>query len=124
MSKLTEDEVIELRERYANGTPTQKELADEYGITRPEVGHIVQGRKWTETGGPIAGDQTGRNGYDTGAGGGNKKLDESDVVEIRERYAETSESTYAIADDYPIGPGSIQNIVAGRTWEDVGGPTT
>jgi len=41
-SKLTNDEVAEIRERYGNG-PTQQELADEYGVTRSNIGRIVRG---------------------------------------------------------------------------------
>ncbi|HET6917248.1 MAG TPA: hypothetical protein VFH56_14235 [Acidimicrobiales bacterium] len=42
---LTDDQVFEIRERYAAGGITQRELAIEYGVTRPHVGNLIHGRK-------------------------------------------------------------------------------
>lgn len=51
-AKLHEDQVIEIRERYALGDDT-KELAKEFGIKVPTLKHIVLGLKWKHAGGPI-----------------------------------------------------------------------
>lgn len=51
-AKLHEDQVIEIRERYALGDDT-KELAKEFGIKVPTLKHIVLGLKWKHVGGPI-----------------------------------------------------------------------
>ncbi|HEY5563426.1 MAG TPA: NUMOD3 domain-containing DNA-binding protein [Clostridiaceae bacterium] len=39
--KITDDQVIEIREKYKSGTYTQRELADEYSTTKPLIGRII-----------------------------------------------------------------------------------
>ena len=45
-SKLTEQEVLEIRAKYEDGA-TQAELAEEYDVSRPNVGKIVRREAWT-----------------------------------------------------------------------------
>ena len=45
-SKLTKDKVIEIWNRYYAGERTQQSLADEYGVSRRGIGHILNGRTW------------------------------------------------------------------------------
>ena len=45
-SKLTEDQVCEIRARYEAGGVFQRELATEYGVCRASVGLIVQRKNW------------------------------------------------------------------------------
>jgi transposase-like protein len=40
---LTDEQVVELRRRYAKGGISQRALAREYGICQPHVSHIVAG---------------------------------------------------------------------------------
>lgn len=45
-SKLNEAAVVEIRRRYVPGVVTQRELADEYGVSRRAVGMAISGAKW------------------------------------------------------------------------------
>ena len=54
-AKITEAQVVEIRERYAAGGVTQKVLAAEYGVTQVLIGQIIRGVGWTHVGGPIKG---------------------------------------------------------------------
>ena len=45
-AKLTEEQVREIRERYDWYRVTQRLLAAEYGVTRSNIGHIVNGGSW------------------------------------------------------------------------------
>ena len=54
-SKLSEDQVIELRRMYHRGIYYQRELADKFGVARQTVSSIVRGLSYFEVGGPIAG---------------------------------------------------------------------
>ena len=45
MTKLTEAQVVEVREKYLAGGITQQELADEYGKDQPTISRIINGRK-------------------------------------------------------------------------------
>lgn len=44
--KLTENQIRSIRERYASGTVTQKQLAKEYGIHQVTVSEIVLRKIW------------------------------------------------------------------------------
>ena len=46
MSKLTEEQVIEIRRRYADGGVFQRELGDEFGVSQQLIGYIVQRERW------------------------------------------------------------------------------
>ena len=46
MSKLDADEVSEIRAAYATGRYRQPELAERYGVSRPQVSRIVTGKCW------------------------------------------------------------------------------
>ena len=46
-SKLTQEEVLEIRELYAEGEWTQRELADEFGVRNSHISRIVRRKSWT-----------------------------------------------------------------------------
>lgn len=50
--KLTDEQVVEIRERRASGA-RQNDLAEHYGITNGQVSMIVRGIRWPNLGGPI-----------------------------------------------------------------------
>jgi DNA-binding XRE family transcriptional regulator len=45
-AKLTDQQVREIRNRYAAGEVTQRELATDYGISRETVGTIIRRKNW------------------------------------------------------------------------------
>lgn len=44
--KLTEKEVLEIRNKYSFGGVTMKSLAGEYNVTRPAIGFVVNRKVW------------------------------------------------------------------------------
>ncbi|MDH3711839.1 MAG: HNH endonuclease [Cyclobacteriaceae bacterium] len=46
MSKLTDNDVTEIRRSYANGEYYQYELAGLYGVSQPTIGAIVLNKTW------------------------------------------------------------------------------
>jgi hypothetical protein len=46
-AKLTEEQVIEIRGRYAEGGVTQRALAAKYGVSQPVIGDIVLRKIWS-----------------------------------------------------------------------------
>ena len=50
-AKLTEEQVLEIRERYATAEPSQ-DIATAFGISRSTLRHIASGLKWSHIGGP------------------------------------------------------------------------
>ena len=45
-SKLTEKQVLEIRDRYKNGGITQKQLGIEYGVSDPVISYIINRKTW------------------------------------------------------------------------------
>ena len=45
-AKLTEKEVIEIRQLYATGEYTHEKLSEQFGVSRVMIGYIVKGRNW------------------------------------------------------------------------------
>jgi hypothetical protein len=45
-SKLTEEQVLEIRRRYADGGVTQQALGDEYGVARSLISKIILRKVW------------------------------------------------------------------------------
>lgn len=46
-SKLSEDDVRQIRERYVPFVCTQQMLADEFGVDRSMIGYITRGKNWS-----------------------------------------------------------------------------
>ena len=46
MSKKIEQEVLEIRQKYLTGLYTQKELSEEYSISRAQIQRIVNNKQW------------------------------------------------------------------------------
>ncbi len=49
-AKLTWDEVVEIREKYASGKYYQKELAEKYGLSPAYISSIVNYKRWKNNG--------------------------------------------------------------------------
>ena len=53
LSKLQEDQVIEIRRLYHSKQYNQAELGRMFGISGSQIGMIVRGKSWSHIGGPI-----------------------------------------------------------------------
>jgi predicted GIY-YIG superfamily endonuclease len=45
-TKLTKQDVIEIRKRFKLGGISQPQLAKEYGVGHAHIGHIISGKRW------------------------------------------------------------------------------
>nr|MCH9838116.1 HNH endonuclease [bacterium] len=45
-AKLVDFDVLEIRRTYAAGGTSQRKLAAEYGVSRPQIGKIILRRRW------------------------------------------------------------------------------
>lgn len=63
LARISEDTVVQMRERYAAGE-TMTALAAEHGMSLGHVSKIINGIRWPYAGGPIPvpGQRTGRRG--------------------------------------------------------------
>lgn len=49
VQRLTWEDVREIRLLYAEGTYTQAELGERYGVSQPHIHYIVSNKCWIET---------------------------------------------------------------------------
>lgn len=45
-SKLTEQAILEIRDKYATGMFSQRELGNEYGVSQAHIGYVVNKKSW------------------------------------------------------------------------------
>ena len=84
---LTEDQVVAVRERYAQGGVTYVQVAAEFGTTRVVIGKVVRGDTWAHAGGAT---------FSHRPVGRQAQIDHD---AIRAEYASGRVTQYALADD-------------------------
>lgn len=113
-SKLTAQQVAEIRARHAAGECGAPTLALEYGVSTTTVTKILQGRKWAFTADADLVEARPRLGFR----GGKPQLTEDAVRAIRSRYAQ-GEHKRALAREYDVSVNTIERVVSRRTWGHV-----
>lgn len=118
-AKLTEVDVLWIRETYASGAMCYRELADAKGVGIRTVGHIVTGRLWAHLPilpNPVLPYMPNRKG----AANSSAKLSEAEVAQIREKYATGRYTQTALATEYGVRQSTIWSIVRGKGWTETG----
>lgn len=103
--KLSEEQVVRLRQRYADGATTP-ELARDFGVSFRHVSGIVSGRYWKQAGGP----RTTRRYQVDG-------LTREQVAMVR-LLNSMGISHVAIARMYLVSSTAVDQIVAGKTHRE------
>jgi len=101
-SKLTDSQVLEIRERRAAGA-SYDELAAMFGVTYSNIGAIVKRRSWSHIGGAAA---------------PKNRLTKSEVIEIRRR-ADAGERHVKIAAAFGVAPSTVSAIILRRNWRKI-----
>lgn len=101
-AKTTDEEVVEMRERYAAGEISQPQLARQYGLTQATVNDILTGKRWQHVGGAI----TKR---------GRKSLNAGQVNQIRS-LLKNGVPRADIARRFGVRWQSIEDIRSGKSW--------
>ena len=104
-SKLTEDDVLEMRQRYAQGESTYA-LGAEFGVTDATAGKAISGRSWASL--PNA--QPMRTSSEH-----SRALGDDDVLEIRRRAA-TGESFVTIGRSFEMSAENIRLVARGVNY--------
>jgi len=111
-SILTEKQVVEIRQRYANGEKAIN-LAKEFGVAKVTIIHIKSGKLWKSVGGPTYNQKITR-----GELNGHAKLTENQIREIRERH-KNGQSMGSLSRTFPASLQNISRIVHRKTWKHV-----
>jgi hypothetical protein len=110
-AKLKEEDVLFIRESYADKKFTRQELAEMFGIKDGEIGNIVKGLNWKNVGGRITLLDRPRDAI--------AKLNKEKVREIRLLLINSSLSKKEISIIYDVTEQNIKHISLNKTWKDV-----
>lgn len=101
---LSEDQVAEIRRRYAEGDTIQVALADDYGVNRQTISKIVNNQRWSEAGGDVSIDR-----YKNPARA--KDLSKKDLDRIRRRWWSGSYTQTELGKMFGISQSRVSRIV-------------
>lgn len=111
-SKLTKEDVLNIRRMYYRGEHTQKELAGEYDVTRSNISSIITGRTWT--------DVAQKDDYPMGKNReSGVKLTRDDVLMIRRELESGDSDCEELADLLGVTSQTIKNVIRGDTWSHI-----
>lgn len=117
-SKLTDELVMEMVSKYANGA-TSRELSEEYGIHEAYVPAIIRGKQWkhVQRGGVksrLRGSHPGEKHY------ASKLTDEQALAAKQLRLS--GMAIRAIATRLGVSRQTVSRICSGTRWRHIGGP--
>ena len=121
ISKLSEAEVLGIREAFAAGAATAAEQAQRFGVTRAAIDAILSGRNWRHVGGDAlvaaCRARLDREAVRRGAAG----LSEAQVLAIRKAFAAGEATVAELARRFDATRDAIRAILSGRSRAHVGG---
>jgi DNA invertase Pin-like site-specific DNA recombinase len=103
--KLTVEQAEDIRKLYASGRKTQRQIAREMGLSQGLVNQIILRKKYDPD-------------RPEGKAGGQRKLNDEQVREIRALVAERT-SHRVIAERFGCQPSTIYRIAKGINYKDV-----
>lgn len=116
-AKLTDAQVVEIRQRYLVGHVMQKDLAAEYGVVDSAISHIIRGKRF---GGPDIRRSAKENSEAIrGENHREGKLTIGAVKCIRGRYAVGNIKLDDLAHEYRVTKQMIWRIVHRKAWVHV-----
>lgn len=111
-SKLTRDDVIQIRRLYSTRDYTQRALGKMFGVTAKAISAIVLRKNWKHVA-PSPGDYSRDDPHP------NAKLTRDDVEKIRQLYATGNYSYQGLGKVFGVNAGSVFDIVHHKTWKHV-----
>ena len=115
-AKLSRDDVIEVRRRYAAGEAGTA-LAKEYGLARAHMYRVIQGSAWREV--PTERRLLDRRPSIEGdRNPSHRKLSEADVLDIRD-FSAGGFTGSSLAKTYGVSLGYIYKVIHGSAWKHV-----
>jgi transcriptional regulator with XRE-family HTH domain len=119
-SKLTAEEVLEIRKLYQDSFHTQEQLAEKFNVTREAISRIILGKSWRH----LVRDNERVSLSDAkrkalpGEKNPSAKLTESSVIQILKLRKEGF-SAIELASQFGITKGMVYHILSGIAWKHV-----
>jgi hypothetical protein len=114
-TKLTTEQVIQLRREYIEEPQPLAVFAAKYCTSLQTVWRIVHGKTWKHTQSPLAPDVR----LTQGERNNQSKLTAKQVIAIRTEYASGNTKLQDIASRYGVSPQTIHAIVKRHTWRHI-----
>jgi len=125
-SKLTPDDVCEIRNLYASGEHTTIELGDRFGVCQTTIGRAIKGEIWDHIDGALADadleslhSKILNDRIPRGVKSGRSKLTPDDVREIRSLYASGNVTQQELADQFDVACSTIGRIIRREYWRHI-----
>lgn len=115
-AKLTEVDIICIRERYAAGESCGK-ISEDYPVNSSNIQQIIKGKRWAHIGGPKVDGNLSR----IGAHAPSTKLTSDEVIEILKKRSE-GHTINSLRQEYSVTQGAINAIIYGKSWQHLGAP--
>lgn len=115
-SKLTVEQVSEIRKSYAAEKVGMAKLALRYGVTKVVVRNVLKGTSYRPSMDTFNGPIASRSGK--GEGNAMAKLTRESVISVRSRL-KNGEHYASVARDLGVSPRTIYDILKGATWTSV-----
>ncbi len=116
LAKLTEGDVMKIRNAYASGGILQVELADQFGLKPATINQIICGRGWKRL--PLVPHGPRNRNSARGSHQWKAKLTEEEVLSIRSLRAQGVKAK-DLALQFGVGPDTIWEIVVRNTWTHI-----
>ena len=110
-ARFTDEQVLEIRQRYHREDTTFDEIAKDYGVTATAITDLVHGDTYKYCEGPLS--PAGAN-HRKGERHPRAKWSDAVVDELRERYAKGDISQQQLADEYGMSRSNVSNIIHNR----------
>lgn len=117
-SSLSDEQAVEIRERYASEDLTYADIEREYEISPPAISNLINGNTYPHVGGPTDTDTHDRMAK-RGEEQQNSKFTEDDVREIRRAYAQEDVTMAELGERFDTSATNICDIVNRNTWKHV-----
>lgn len=115
---LTEDEVLDMRQKFVFEKGIYARLGREFGIEPEAVSSIVHGKTWKHL--PMIHPQPLKGTLaHKGETNGNSKLTEAKVKDILLALKKREITQYELAKQFGISQGTVEAIAARKTWKHV-----
>ena len=121
MSKLTSTQVVQIRNQYAAGGITQKDLASEHGVSVSTIRKVTNRSSWAHIPGKPVRTPKRINPTLRGVGNPQAKLTASQAQEIYSLAHSRKLSDAELARRYNVARSRTSDIRCGRTWVHVTG---
>lgn len=120
-ARFTEEDVVDIRNIYALGGISQKQIGEIYGCSNKVISKITSGIRWRYTPGSISSNILANRKANR------RKLSDFQCVQAREEalqeYLLTAKVDVSdIAEMYEVARGSMRLLLKGEVYEKLGGP--